>query len=75
MISRGPDPLTDFYRWDAERLDYEEKCPVCDSCGEPITDETYIETEYKGKILRFHKNCIETQYTSHYIEEKEGFQV
>ena len=74
MISRGPDPLTDFYRWDAERLDYEEKCPACDSCGEPITDETYYEVVYKGKILRFCEDCVSTHDTLDYIEEREEFQ-
>lgn len=74
MISRGPDPLTDFYRWDIEGREYEEKCPVCDSCGEPITDETYTEIVYKGKILRFCDDCVSTQYTSDYIEERGNIQ-
>ena len=74
MISRGPDPLNDFYRYDTECMEAEEKFPTCDACGNRITDEEYYEVVYKGRTLRFHEDCVSRQYTSNYIEEKEGFQ-
>ena len=74
MIFRSADPIDDFYRDDMEKADYEEKCPICDGCGGRITDRTYYETVYKGKILRFCNDCISTQYTSDYIEERGSFQ-
>ena len=74
MISRGPDPLHDFWRYDQECVEAEEKFPICDSCGDRITDEEYFEVVYKGKILRFCQECVSLQYTSDYIEERRIFQ-
>ena len=74
MTFRSADALDDFYRYDAEGADYESKCPICDGCGEHIVDETYTEVVYKGKILRFCKDCISTQYTSDYIENRRSLQ-
>ena len=69
------DPVADAARYDAEVYEYEQKCPICDSCGEHITDETYVEIEWKFKIYRYHHECadgfIHTQYTSDYIGERE----
>ena len=74
MICRSADPIRDAWKYDDEAYEREKKCPICCSCGDRITDETYLETVYKGKILRFHDDCIFSQYTSEYIEEREEFQ-
>ena len=68
------DPIADAENYSAECEDNLKKYPVCDECGDYITDETYRELVYRGKILRFHDHCIETQYTSDYIEERRYFQ-
>lgn len=65
------DPIDDFYRRDLERMDYEEKCPVCDGCGDRITDETFYQVEYKRKTLRICHDCITERYTEDYITERE----
>lgn len=74
MIYRSTDPVLDAERYAADCEEQLEKCPVCDSCGDRITDETYTEVVYKGKILRFCESCVSIQYTSEYIEEKGFFQ-
>ena len=76
MIFRSADPVNDFRRYDSELADNEKKYPVCDHCGERITDEKYWEIIIGLKIKRFHEDCIEVsqQYTSDYIEEKGYFQ-
>lgn len=70
MIYRSSDPVTDAIRAAAEADAEYEKCPICDCCGDRITDRTFYETVYRGKILRLHDSCIYTQYTSDYIEER-----
>ena len=70
-MRRSDDPIRDFYRHDAEEQELLEKCPVCDCCGEPITDETFKKIVYRGKTLRFHDDCIETRYTEDYITREE----
>lgn len=74
MIYRSSDPVLDAERYAADCDAEIEKCPICDGCGDRITDETYSEVVYKGKILRFCDRCVSTQYTSDYIEEREVFQ-
>lgn len=74
MIYRSPDPVADAERYAADCEEQLEKCPVCDGCGDRITDETFYEVVHKGKILRFCDDCVSIQYTSEYIEEKGFFQ-
>ena len=53
-----------------EREDeYEKLCPVCDICGEHITDETYLDID--GLIL--HKGCITDfeKWTEDYVINEE----
>lgn len=71
MIFHSPDPLDDAARYDAECIENEKKYPVCDCCGDRITDETFVETVYRGKILRLHESCTYSQYTDDYIRERE----
>lgn len=37
------DPSEAYYRWDADQAEaqerFEKTCPICQLCGEPITDE------------------------------------
>lgn len=65
------DAIDDFLRHDMEQADYESKCPVCDGCGDRITDGTFYEVEYKRKTLRICPGCITERYTRDYITEKE----
>lgn len=74
MISPSPDPLHDAWKQDDADHEMEKKCPVCCSCGNRITDGTYLETIYKGMILRFCVDCVTPQYTSEYIRDKEVMQ-
>lgn len=74
MLFRSSEPLDDFRRHDADEADYEAKCPVCDSCGRPITDETYF--EISGEILC--EECMRDSYLRHtdnYIKEREENEV
>lgn len=52
---------------------YEKKCPVCDYCGEPITDETYLEIMVGLRLRRYHEDCVEIshQSVSDYIRDRE----
>jgi len=61
---RGPDPIEDFNRHDAEEAEYEKLCPVCDLCGEPITDDYYYEV---GGIV-FHLGCADRHSVDDYME-------
>lgn len=56
------------------------KCPICDWCDEPITDETYLQRiDHKGRTIRYHEDCahewfndnFSTLYTDDYIGESE----
>ena len=50
------------------------KYPVCDSCGRPITDETYF--EISGETLC--EECMRDsylRYTDNYIKEREENEV
>lgn len=63
---RGPDPIEDFNRHDAEETAYEKLCPVCDICGERITDDCY----YKVGGIVFHLDCAERHSVESYMEEE-----
>lgn len=43
-IFRTADPRQDFNDWDDEQNSHED-CPICSVCGEPITEEQWIEYE------------------------------
>lgn len=67
------DAIDDFLRHDMEQADYESKCPVCDGCGDKITDGTYYEVQYKRKTLKICPDCITERLVSDYITEREEF--
>lgn len=48
------DPLRDFQRWQDEEYLWEMSRPICDDCGEHITDE-YM-WEFHG--LHYCENCV-----------------
>ena len=58
---------------EADDAAYEKKCPICDYCGNRITDETYLEVMVGLKLKRYHEDCIEInrQHTSDYIRSRE----
>ncbi len=58
----------------------ESKCPVCDWCYEPITDETFRQrTDHNGRVHHYHEDCatewfednFSTVFTDDYIGESE----
>ena len=59
------DPITDFNKYDDECAAYEDKCPVCDICGERILDEYY----YKVGDITFHLDCAEKRSVDSYVNE------
>ena len=63
---RGPDPIEDFNRHDAEEAAYEMLCPVCDICGERIVDDYY----YQIGDMIFHLDCADRHSVDSYMEEE-----
>ena len=63
MSYRSDDPLADFDRKDAEDYAYEQKCPVCDICGERITDDYY----YTIGNITFHLDCADRHSVENYV--------
>lgn len=66
MICRSPDPLADFHRHEDECEDWESKTPICDICGEHITDEYY----YRIGDITFHLECAERYTVDSFVETK-----
>ena len=63
---RGPDPIEDFNRYDAQGAAFENLCPVCDICGERIVDDYYYQI---GNMI-FHLDCAERKSVDSYVEEE-----
>lgn len=74
MIYRSADPVEDFLRYDADCKERAKKFPICECCGDRITDEKFYQVVYRAKILSFCENCVMPQYTSDYIRDKEVMQ-
>ena len=66
MIYRSADPFRDLLDKEEDDAAYEALCPVCDVCGEHITDDYY----YKVGGLTFHLDCAERRSVDAYVEEK-----
>ena len=64
MIIRTDDPLADFDRDDAEEYAFAQKCPICEICGQRITDDTFRRI---GNAC-YHDSCIETVQLDSYVE-------
>lgn len=60
------DPYEDFCRHDWEEAEREKRYPVCDICGERITDEYY----YELGGYRFHLGCAERHRTEDYVNKE-----
>ena len=45
---------------------FEDLCPICEICGEPITDETFRRIGNEC----FHDSCIETVNTDTWVENR-----
>ena len=58
---------------EADDAAYEKKCPICDYCGNRITDETYLEVMVGLKLRRYHEDCVmvSRQSVSDYIRARE----
>ena len=61
----------EYWEDHCEREDeYEKLCPVCDICGEHITDETYLDID--GRFM--HLSCLKHEYerwTDDYVRNEE----
>lgn len=72
------DPVHDAAQYDLDRAAEEKECPVCDYCGEPITDETYTEIEWGVRLGRYHNECagdfIHIQAVDEYIRNRREMQ-
>lgn len=72
------DPVHDAAQYDLDVAAEEKECPVCEYCGEAITDETYMEIEWGVRLGRYHKDCsddfIHIQYLSDYIRDRRAMQ-
>lgn len=64
--------INDFLRYDREEYEHEKLFPVCDGCGQRISDEKYIAIRYKGKDLIFCTDCAEECNTEDYVEDKKN---
>ena len=73
---RTDDPVHDAAQRDLDQAEYEKKCPVCDWCEQPITDETFLQRiNHKGRACHYHEDCakewfsdeFKTLYTDDYI--------
>ena len=64
MISPSSDPLADVGRREDEEAAFEALCPVCDICGEPITDDYY----YTVGGITFHEDCAEKHSVEDFVE-------
>lgn len=60
---RSDDPARDYSRLDYEQYKYEQQCPVCNDCGDPITAEKYW--EFHG--IYYCEQCVGEH--GHYVEE------
>lgn len=63
---RTADPFYDLARYEDECEDFESKCPVCDICGEPITDDYY----YEVAGIKFHLDCADRRSVDSYVESQ-----
>jgi hypothetical protein len=54
------DPVHDAAQRDADIAAFEKKCPTCDWCDGPITDEEFLQRiDHKGRTLHYHEECAE----------------
>lgn len=60
------DPYEDFERQDYEDAEREKRYPVCDICGDRITDDYY----YEVAGYRFHLGCAECHSTEDYVNKE-----
>ena len=76
-LYHGVDPASDAAQRDLDIAAHERKCPICDWCDEPITDETFLERTDGSKPIMYHHSCAKeffedlfvTRFTSDYIGE------
>lgn len=58
MHHRTDDPVADFMHYDAEQAREMEKLPICEDCGEPITEDHF----YEINDVYICPNCLEAGY-------------
>ena len=67
MFFKTDDPLADFDRWDAEQAREFERLPICENCGERVTDDHF----YMINDEVICPGCLESDYrceTEDFIE-------
>lgn len=63
----SPDPVHDAAQADLDAAAYEKKCPVCDYCDEPITDETFRQRiDTRGRIRHYCEACALERFNDEY---------
>lgn len=68
-LYHGVDPASDAAQRDLDIAAYERKCPICDWCDEPITDETFLQRiNHKKRKLNYHIKCAEKWFESEFEE-------
>lgn len=65
-MMRSNDPLADFDVYDRECAETEKLLPICDICGERITDDYYLQI---GDMI-LHESCAERHSVDSYIENR-----
>lgn len=62
MIIRSDDPIRDYDRWEYQNALWERSRPICEDCGDPITEEymwDFHGKKYCEKCVRDHREYIE----------------
>ena len=57
-MAREREPWEYWEDYCEEEEKYRELCPVCEMCGEHITDETYLDID--GRIM--HRGCCRDEF-------------
>lgn len=60
LYYHSTDPVHDAAQRDLDQAAFERKCPVCDWCEQPITDETFRKRiDHKGRTRHYHNECAQ----------------
>lgn len=72
------DPDDALARMESDQEAFEKECPICDYCGDAITDGTYTEIEWGVRLGRYHNECagdfIHIQSVDDYIRDRRAMQ-
>ena len=67
-LSWSDDPVADAHAYNGELYEYEQKCPICDWCDQPITEETFMQrTDHKGRTINYHEDCAHEWFKDNFL--------